>query len=785
MKGIREIWVRRPILWILFAYSMGLVLSIYLRIDLLFIYLGMVAIIALALAWRRAIFYCLLCLILLFGVFRGGLFHENESELDQFLDKDLTVTGTVAGLAQSKSDVIHYILNAEQISQGDKIYEVTGRVRVSVYYNGPIVDEAYKSGTLLELKGTLKAPKEARNPGAFDYRAYLARRGIHQTMAISPDSMTQLREGSPFMPQNILATLGNMGASGLDAAVGDEEGDLLKAMLLGQRWLIEPDTSDSFSRTGLAHVLAISGLHVGYIVLLINQLAAVLRLKRKGLFAFRTLVLVFYCLLTGAAASVVRASIMAIIVFGGQAFRRKPDTLNSAGTAALLILLFQPMAIIETGFQLSFIAVCSIALFYRTIQAKLQFLPAKLASLFAVTLAAQVGIIPIIAYYFNIVSLAAILTNPLLIPLFGLLVMAGFILMPIGLIFPGLAFYLGVPAKVVSRLLLDINNAVGQLPFSFIRVVSPSIIGIIVFYAILWIVSRERPSFIKRPIALATAVLVLFLAGNAGYKAIQPKDLTIVFLDVGQGDCTYIRTPDGINILLDGGGREGSDIGKDIVMPFLLKNGVGSLDLVIMSHNHHDHIGGLLTITKELRVKEFLEYPPGETNETYDQLKSILQEKGIKTHTASRGQAFKVGDEISLEVLYPADEVVRGIGGGNENNYSLVILVSHQDTSIMFTGDIEEPVEYYLLSQGMAGAEILKVAHHGSKSSSTKDFLEVVSPQVGVIQVGGNSFGHPNPEVLGRMEEGGIDIYRNDLHGAVICKYSRGEWNINTMVTDN
>ena len=782
MKGFSGIWLRRPILWILFFYILGLVLSIYVSGKLLLIYLAMLIFIGLALLWRPGLFYCLLAIILLFGILRGSLFYNSRSSLDQFVDMEVRVTGKLLGQAQEKEDVSHYIVKVDRLRQGDITYRVLGKIRVSVYYDEIRNPMAYRPGSIVELEGTLKLARQARNPGVFDYRAYLARRGIHQIMTIGPDDMSLVKKASPLEPNNMLSRLASLGATGLDAAVGGQEGDLLKAMVLGQRWLIEPNTSDSFSRTGLAHILAISGLHVGYIVLLINKLSAKLRLRTWGLFIFRSSIIIFYCLLTGAATSVVRATIMAIIVFLGQAIGRKPDTLNSAGTAALLILIFRPMEILDTGFQLSFITVFSIGLLYRDIKDKLGFLPDRLASLFAVTISAQLGALPLIAYHFNSLSLISFLTNPLLIPVFGLLVMAGFLIMPIGIILPGLAFYIGIPIKVITRILLGINTALAGLPFSAVRVVSPPIIAIIIFFIIILILSRDRPSFIKRPLATAIVIAFVFLVASGLYQGLRPKELKIVFLDVGQGDCTYIRTPDGLDILLDGGGREGSNIGQDVVIPFLLKNGVASLDLLIMSHCDYDHIGGLLPLVEELRVREFLEYPPGEENETYRKLKAIVLEKGIKTHRAKRGQSFKLGDKLRLEILYPDDGVVEGLAGGNENNYSLVKVLYYGDRSVMFTGDIEGPVEDYLVSQGIEEVDVLKVAHHGSNSSSSQAFLDLLSPEIGVIQVGNNSYGHPSIEVLERLDQLGTKIYRNDLNGAIILSLRGDKWQVDTMI---
>ncbi len=791
MFGGWEVQARRPVLWILPAYIAGIMLSAILRADILLLFLIMLGTILAAAFLRRAMFLVILCLAGVLGLLRGNLYYLWLDQPTPFSNQAVVLAGEVSGSPQAEPGEVHLVLKLKSVAVKGKSYAADDRVRISVYLNNwgePVegqdteVIARLKAGDLVEARGTLKVPTGPRNPGGFDYKSYLARRGIRYIMTAEPKDITLLREGSPYAPANILSTLRERAAAGLEAAVGGVEGDLLKAMLLGQSWLIDSKIRDSFSRTGLAHILAISGLHVGFIALLLNKVSELLGLRNRGAFIFKTLTLALYCLLVGATASVVRATIMAVILYAGQLLRRKPDMLNSTAVAAFVILLIKPMDVYEPGFQLSFVTVVSIALFYKGIMEKIRILPAKIAAIFAVTLSAQLGAMPLIAYHFNIVSLSTLAANPLLIPLFGLLVMAGFIIMPIGILVPGLSSYPGLALKLVCRLLLDINAAISSLPGSFITVISPSIAAILVFYLVLWIISRERPAFIRKPAIVSAMLVLVFLTGSMIWHFALPRDLEVVFLDVGQGDCAYIRTPDGLDILVDGGGRPMTDTGEDVVIPFLLKKGVSSLDLVIMSHCHDDHIKGLVSVIERMRVDCFMEFPPLEPGESYAALKSAVAKRVRETYCVTGGEVFKAGRDLTLNILYPKDTVAKELYGGDENNNSLVIRLDYKDTSILFTGDIEGPVEQYLVKGGLPSIDILKVPHHGSKTSSTQAFLEALSPNIGVIQVGSNSFGHPSPEVLERMEELGIDIYRNDINGAVVCRYRDGRWTISTML---
>jgi competence protein ComEC len=816
-----EVWVRRPVLWMLSAYITGLIASIRLKIEPFYIWISMIVVLLIALLYRKkALFPVLLVLMLLFGCFRGALFHKAENPLSQYIGQRITIQGTVTGTPQVEPDRAVYILDVSKVLVGEAVHPAEAKIKVSHYAGNNIPfarsslnaltdeqsDQApYVAGDMLQISGTIKEPTGPRNPKGFDYKGYLARRGIYSTMSVAGHNIRFIKKDKSFSLDRIFAWIRNKAEIALERSAGDREGELLKAVLLGERWLIEPQTEDDFSRAGLAHVLAVSGLHVGYVILLLSFLCSFFQLNRWATLIIQAVALTFYCVLAGAAPSVIRAVIMAVIYYTGNAIGRKSDILNSAGTAALLILLIKPMEFLESGFQLSFLAVCSIALFREPIRQRLTFLPQAVSSLTAATLSAQIGTLPLTAYHFNLLTPVSILTNLIVVPIIGLVVLGGFLILPFAIVIPGIAGILGSPIRLLCTLILYITRMAANLPYSYIRVISPSIAVILVFYTVLWLLSGERPGFVKRPYYLCLLLVAALLIGQLTVKLFEPEDLKIVFLDVGQGDCSLIQTPDGKNILIDGGGRNGpdvwnrgsqneketfsrymagSDVGEDTVVPFLLKNGVSSLDLVIMSHSHDDHIGGLIPVVEQINVKAFMEYPPGEESPAYQALKAIVRQKGVETISAQRGQFYRVGKDIGLSILYPEEKVVKALSKGNENNYSLVILMKYRDTSVLFTGDIEGAVENYLAGRVEEQAEILKVSHHGSNTSSTEAFLDRVSPNTGIIQVGTNPFGHPSPQTLDRLEERGIRVLRNDEHGAVLLHYRENQWSVRTMLND-
>ncbi len=381
--GIREVWVRRPVLWGLTAYIAGLVLSVYFRIEPLYYWMTMTVALIFALVFRRrALFPVLLGLVLLFGCFRGALFYKAKNPLAPYIGKKITIQGTITGDPQIEPDRAIYILDVDAVLADKTVYPAKGKVRVGHYAgfsdaSAPypesaapasaatdagtldpssadssdsyrqgsdsavperrILSETYQTGDLLQVSGTLKEPTGPRNPKGFDYKGYLARRGIYSMMNGSGRDIVFIRKGNPFSLGPVLAWFRKQADVSLDRSVGGRESALLKAMLLGQRWYIEPETEEAFNRTGLAHALSISGLHIGYIIVLLNFIFSHLHLQRWTVLILQTAILLLYCLLVGAAPPVIRSVVMAVVYFTGKALGRKADTVNSAGVAAFLI----------------------------------------------------------------------------------------------------------------------------------------------------------------------------------------------------------------------------------------------------------------------------------------------------------------------------------------------------------------------------------------------------------------------------------------------------------------
>ncbi len=784
--------IKRPAIWALAAYGTGIAASAWIgQHTILLLVLALSAIIA---AWilsrsGRLYFHFLLTALIAIGALNSNLAQDLGVPFNEPSGGEATFRASVERVIEHADDRDAYVILINEASFGSIKAEDIARVRLNVY---PAREDSkvyrYKKGDILEFSGILEIPRGSRNPAGFDYRQYLTRRGIHYTANISASDVEKVGEKNLSVPSLFMEFVRSRVHSVFSESVGGREGALMIAMMLGDRWLLPHDLTIDFRQTGLSHIIAISGLHVGFILLMLDKMLSVLPISHKIAIILKITALWFYCLLTGATPSVLRAVFMATVYLGGKYAGRKSDALNSLSLAAIGILIISPLDLFDIGFQLSFAAVLGMILFNGKIEKIFSFFPKWLSSTLSVTLAAQLGVVPLIAYYFNIFSPVSIPANLIFVPLSGFMVCFGFVVMIVGLIIPVFAEMIGWPLKIAAWVFIEGAQLASVMPVAFINVVSPSLLVLVCFYLAFLISSKEKPSWVKN-VPVWCAILVFIPLFHSALQPLIHNNLKVVFIDVGQGDSIYIKTPDEKHILIDGGGRlfdseRGFEPGEDVVVPFLLKNGVGRLDLLVKSHDHSDHIGGLRAVASSLPIGVFLEYPPSEGSEKYHELKNIINKKDIHTIKAHAGQIYSIGRYVTLEVFYPDAQgmTLNKFYDGDDNNRSLVFLLRYKDAEVMFTGDIYEDVEEYISQEWNKDIDILKLAHHGSRTSTSQYWLDAVNPHLAVIQVGRNNFGHPHEEVLKRLSGKGTRVFRNDIHGAVICEFDGKNWTIRSMV---
>ncbi|WAM34525.1 DNA internalization-related competence protein ComEC/Rec2 [Caldicellulosiruptor morganii] len=660
----------------------------------------------------------------------------NFFEPDRLLDgREVVIAGKVSSFPEGTKDKISFYLKTKVGSKYVKI-RVTANSNKTLYY-----------GQTVKVSGRLKIPGEKTNEFGFDYKEYLKAKGALYTLYAK-------RLYIVSSSHNILTYLNmfsNKLNSLIDTSFEPEISSLLKGLILGNKSTIPDDMYKDFQRSGLAHLLAVSGGNVGVLCAFVEILfRRILKVYGKAVNFTIISIIVVFAIITGLSASVIRASIMAIIYYIGRIIYRNPDTLNSLSVAALLMLLVNPLYLFDIGFQLSFLSVLSIIIFYKRIYdyfIKLKVFPA-ISSLFAVSVAAQILILPLLAYYFCEVSLVSFLTNLIAVPLAGVLVPVGFlyyILLLLGIDFVLLKWFV----LIIVRVLICISR-LSHIRFSYIKIVfwDEKLIAAYYIFILLLLYKKVMPTFIKLLTYSTIVALVLIFILQI---AINYNRLIIRVIDVGQGDSSLI-TYRGFSMLIDTGpANEDFSSLKRIVLPYILKNNISEIDALVLTHKHSDHIGDFEYLLNEMKVKSVIT-----SKEVYSENFKALKNKYVILVDKFKSFSYK---DLKLFFFPPVEQ---------DSNSSVVVKIVLGDFSMLFTGDASYESEKEYIRRYNLRSTILKVGHHGSSTATSEEFLKSVSPMVAVISVGKNNmFGHPSDEVLQRLYKRKIKIFRTDLNGTI------------------
>lgn len=552
----------------------------------------------------------------------------------------------------------------------------------------------------------------------------------------------------------------------IDNNIENTNSQIIKAILVGDKTSLEKEIKDYFRVSNLSHMLAISGAHFGFIILFCSFVLKGLKFKRLRQ-VITIIIIIFFMTLTGMTPSVVRAGIMAIITILGSILKRKPDIYTSLSIALFVQIIINPYVIFDVGLQLSFGGVLGIALFAKPIEEKLNRIKElKINSALAVTLGANIIIMPIMMYQFSTISLTFVISNLLAGSLLGAIVIFGFIAVFINI--KPLYFVLNILISLFSK----IATICSKLPFSLIYIKTPSLIQIIFMYLIIflfYLIITKRIDFSKVKKFIVSLIIIIFILNNN----IPNNNLIIHFIDVGQGDsCLMIHK--GKTIMIDAGGNSDPnfDVGENTILPYLLDRKITKIDYLIVSHFDSDHAQGFIFVLKHLKVKNAILPIQAVNSNLYETFISICNEKNINVVYLKRGDIFFVG-QLKFEALHPGSKFIHE---NPMNNNSLVLRIDYYNTSLLFTGDIEAIAEQELVSKcrQKLDVDILKVGHHGSNTSSIESFLEAVSPNIALIGVGAdNKFGHPGEDVIKRLEEKKVTIFRTDLEGEITIEINK------------
>jgi len=699
------------------------------------------------------------------------------------------------------------------------------------------------AGDTVAVLTQARRPQVFRDDGAFDRRAYLEQQNIDLVATLRAPELIEREAPAVATIGTRLARARRRLRDEIDTlfAGRPQVAGVLRAMLLGDRSFVDRSESTDFQKTGVFHVLVVAGLHVGALAAFLFCAGRKLRLSPLATIVFTLTLLFAYVAVVEQRPPVLRAAIMTSVVVIGAYFFRRLELLNSAAVAAVLLLIAKPLAIRDSSFQLTFLAIGCIAglgvpWLTQTVQPYVralrgwrdvtrdashepraaQFridlrslarwisgrLPKRISrpaensvaggialtlrvwELLVLTLSLQIGMLPLMARDFHRITLAGPLANLAAVPLTGIVVPLGFLTLGSGLLFPAIGKLLAEPLSWLTVALLRVVEWMAHFPRWSYRIPGPPLWVTCVFFfaaVLLAVALRSMPPWRRKMLlgaggALALSTLIIAVYPFAPNWSRGKLELTI--LDVGQGDSLLVVSPQGKPMLIDGGGafggfpgreeQNGIDPGEEAVSPYLWSRGFQKLDIVALTHAHQDHIGGLTAILENFRVGS-LWIGREVSSASLARLESIAKEKKIPVVHEERGQTFSL-DMTYGEFLWP--DITPGVpGSGPKNNDSLVLRLKYGHFAVMLPGDAEKQAEKQILAENreeLLRADVLKIGHHGSKNSTTEEFLAAVHPRVAVISAGEeNPYGHPSPELLERLQRAGLRILRTDRDGAV------------------
>ncbi|UCH09152.1 MAG: DNA internalization-related competence protein ComEC/Rec2 [Fidelibacterota bacterium] len=649
----------------------------------------------------------------------------------------------------------------------------------------PVVENLSPGDTLV-LRCALQWPAGRRNPNGFDYRRYLWTRGV-DILIRDPVIVVAHKAREDFYLPGVIAQVRQSIRAHLEAWLGQPQAGLAVGLLLGDKTGLDAEFRERIQSLGIGHILAVSGLHVGFMLAILMTLARLFPVTQ----VYRLIVigtgLASYILLTGASPSVVRASIMAFLYAWGRSIERRPSGWNLLAAAAIISLILNPRSLFSASFQLSFAAVAGILYLYPSLRNWLASTPfgervyrrrpLRYASdLFLVGLGAQAGILPVIISVFHSFSVYVLLANLLVIPLAGLVVMSGLVSLLVSVLWTGLAEVIANATWLFVTMIQVMVNLSSRLPYLQIvtgRPGVPALGGIIIGILIFPYLFRAEGFRIR--IRLVAAMLVL-VSIFVWVSATRERDLKVTVLDVGQGDAIHVAFPDGRHVLMDAGMRTPHfDQGRRVVAPYLRGQGVRRLYAAAISHPQADHLGGFSYLLERLPIRELWDTDNPHESGLYQRLKLVADSISVPVRSLMAGDVISIG-KVDLFVLSPDDFLLRH--NYKSNHASLVMKLRYGKTSMLFTGDVEKGVETRLLAYGeFLSADWLKVGHHGSSTSTSEAFLEICRPQGAVISVGaGNMFGHPSEEVVARLESAARVVHRTDRDRALVLRSDGERW---------
>lgn len=663
----------------------------------------------------------------------------------------LLVTGTVTKREQKENSQVYTLKNC-LCEHSDAAFSMLAYIQKGISY--PI-------GCELSLYGTIYQLNKADNPGQFDAEGFYQSQGILYTF--QTDGVIAVAGEASY--GEYLTVFREYLAGQLMSLYSERDGGILKAVLLGDKSSLREEDQLLYQKNGISHLLAISGLHISLIGISLYRLFRKLGLTFLEAGIPSGILLLVYGMFTGFGVSTVRAVCMFLVMIFADILGRTYDMASAMSLVAVILLLRNPLLARQAGFLLSFGAVLGICFVYPVLASVMK-PERKITKTILFSISLSIVTYPLTLHFFYEYPLYSILLNFVVIPCMPLVMIFGGSGLLAGCLYRGAGKILGIPAHLILSFYEILGNRIVHLPMSTIRLGQEEPWQLILYYLLvvsglagLWY-ARRKIYGLFFPMALIFVTL-RFRSG-----------LEFTMLDVGQGDGLFLRIPGAVTCMVDGGSSGVKNVGKYRILPYLKYEGVEKIDYWIITHADLDHVSGLLEIIElagtleEVPIDHILLPSIENPDELYQELWELAEEKGIMVGTIGAGDKIS-GKDFSIKCISP----IKTSFSVDKNDTSTVLFVSYQEFSMLLTGDLGSEGEETLLRHDLVThADVWKVSHHGSKYSGSEEFLKALRPNLSLISVGKNNYGHPNPELLDRLNKVGSHTETTLEHGALMLE---------------
>lgn len=794
--------IKRPVFWILLAFVLGEVIAVFdLNIAVPCIVLAIIVI-------RKIIIKAYedmgAFVVIFFTLIMGFMLMSNEittrNHIYDLKENTVIVQGKIYKIENTAFGTNIYLKGVE-VENGEKSVSVK-----RIFVNTEKIPNV-KIGNIIKVRGKLRQFEEAANKGNFDSRKYYLSLGFYGkieagTIEVINSEYSGIRQGLYELRMEIIERLEKLCSDnkGIFSIINNKNG-IIGAIILGDKTDLDSDIKELYSVSGIAHILAISGLHISFIGMAIYRL-----LRRRFRFLFSAAVsipvVLSFGIMSGFGISTIRAIIMFILKIIGEVLGRKYDAITAISLAGLVLLVQNPFVVCNSGFQMSFGAIIAIVLILPIVEEILN-TDNKIIKVLSANFTISLVMNPILAWNYYELPTFSFLLNIVVVPLMSVVIVSSIVGIFCSCIMFGFGKVVIFPGCGILELYTFLCNIINKSSVASIVVGQPKVTIIIVYYAILLVVlfglknirtkytrAEKERNIIKKEtglvlekkakkerrikgqnVKLRLACIAGFLLLNYLIYYIPNPGFYITFINVGQGDGILIHGDNGTKVMVDGGSTSEKQVAKNCIVPYLKAEGIGTIDYSIITHTDKDHISGILEIlennnSNRIRIKNLVMPDINMKDDTYNELIEKAKLKKINVLYIKKGDTLSLG-KTKIKCIYPETTTT----ASDKNDYCTVLSVKNKTSKILLTGDISKEIEEKIKDDIEENYTVLKVAHHGSNYSSSEKFLKKVNPKYSIISVGkNNSYGHPGNETMERLRKQGGVIYRTDEKGGITIR---------------